>query len=43
MWNIIKYNTGGRYVGEFRNGLIWDGLVYENGNVKGRWVNGVKQ
>ena len=43
MWSIRKYNVDGKYVGEYKNGLVWNGIVYENGNVIGRWVNGLKQ
>ena len=43
MWNIIKYDEDGKFVGEYKYGLVWNGIVYKNGNIKGRWVNGLKQ
>ena len=38
------YGGGAKYVGEYKNGEVWNGIVYDkNGNIKGTWVNGVKQ
>ena len=40
----LKYNKDGKYVGEYKNGEVWNGIVYDkNRNIKGTWVNGVKQ
>jgi len=44
MWNVKKYNKDGKYVGEYKNGEVWNGIVYDkNRNIIGNWVNGVKQ
>ncbi len=41
---VKKYNKGGKYVGEYKNGEVWNGIVYDkNGDIIGNWVNGVKQ
>ena len=39
-------HTDGRskYVGEYKDGKPWNGTEYDkNGNITGKWVNGVKQ
>ena len=37
-------NDGEKYVGEFKDGELWNGIFYEkNGNIIEKWVNGVKQ
>ena len=41
-----KYTNpdGGKYVGEFKYGKPWDITIYDkNGNIIGKWVNGVLQ
>ena len=38
------YPDGGKYVGEFQDGDFWNGKLYDkNGNIIGKWVNGVFQ
>jgi len=40
----ITYPDGIKYVGEFKDGELWNGIFYEkNGNIIEKWVNGVKQ
>ena len=40
---IINTNKG-KYVGEWREGKPWNGTYYDkDGNIKYKWVNGVKQ
>ena len=35
---------GGKYVGEFKDGKRWNGTIYDKeGNIFGKWWNGVKQ
>ena len=38
----IEYSSdGGKYVGEWENGRIWNGIGYDkNGNIKYKYVNG---
>ena len=34
-------SDGSRYVGEFKDGYLWNGTsYYKNGNIIGKWVNG---
>ena len=41
---IMTFPDGRKYVGEYKNGEVWNGIVYDkNGNIIGNWVNGVKQ
>ena len=43
---LYQYETssGIKYVGEFKDGELWNGIFYEkNGNIIEKWVNGVKQ
>ena len=41
---IMDYPSGDRYVGEFKDGYLWNGTsYYKNGNIIGKYVNGVKQ
>ena len=38
------FPDGGKYVGEFKDGKRWNGTMYDKeGNIIGKWVNGVKQ
>ena len=38
------WKDGGKYVGDFKDGELWNGIFYEkNGNIIEKWVNGVKQ
>ena len=38
------FPDGRKYVGEFKDGELWNGIFYEkNGNIIEKWVNGVKQ
>ena len=38
------WSDGGKYVGEFKDGEMWNGTLYDkDGNIKYKWVNGVKQ
>ena len=35
---------GRKYVGEFKDGKRWNGTIYDKeGNIIGKWWNGVKQ
>ena len=35
---------GEKYVGAFKDGKSWNGTMYDKeGNIIGKWVNGVKQ
>ena len=36
------FPDGGKYVGEWKDGERWDGTQRDkNGNINGRWINGV--
>jgi len=36
------YPDGSKYIGEWRNGDMWNGTsYYKNGNIKGKFVNGM--
>ena len=38
------FPDGGKYVGGFKDGKRWNGTMYDKeGNIIGKWVNGVKQ
>ena len=38
------FPDGYKYVGEYKDGVLWKGTEYDkNGNITGKWVNGVKQ
>ena len=38
------FSDGRKYVGEWKNGEKWNGTLYDkDGNIKYKWVNGVKQ
>ena len=40
----IHFPDGTKYVGEFKDGKTWNGTeYYKNGNIIGKWVNGVLQ
>ena len=40
----MTYHDGTKYVGEWKNGKEWNITLYEkNGNIIGRFVDGVKQ
>ena len=35
---------GSKYIGEFKDGNPWNGTIYDKDrNIKGKYVNGVKQ
>jgi len=41
---VMTYPDGHKYVGEWKNGKEWNITLYEkNGNIIGRFVDGVKQ
>jgi hypothetical protein len=41
---ILTYNDGGMYEGEWKNYKMWNGTELDlNGNITGKYVNGVKQ
>jgi len=47
-WNsgkgIATFPDGRKHDGEFKDGVLWKGTEYDkNGNITGKWVNGVKQ
>ena len=38
------WSDGRKYVGEYKDGEMWNGTLYDkDGNIKYKWVNGVKQ
>ena len=38
---ILIYPSGGKYVGEWKDGEIWNGTEYDkDGNIIGKFVNG---
>jgi len=40
--DTIKLRDGSKYIGEWRNGDMWNGTsYYKNGNIKGKFVNGM--
>ena len=40
----LTWSDGEKYVGEFKDGEMWNGTLYDkDGNIKYKWVNGVKQ
>jgi len=40
----LTFPDGGKYVGEFKDGKRWNGTMYDKeGNIIGKWWNGVKQ
>ena len=40
----IHFPDGTKYVGEWKDGKTWNGTEYDkNGNIIGKWVNGVLQ
>ena len=41
---IMNYSHGGKYVGEFYGGDPWNAVEYnKDGNIIGKWMNGVRQ
>ena len=41
---IETFPDGRKHDGEFKDGVLWKGTEYDkNGNITGKWVNGVKQ
>jgi len=42
--NLVKRYDGDKYVGEYKDEKPWNGTYYDkDGNIKGKYVNGVKQ
>jgi len=40
----MTWSSGGKYVGEWKDGKRWNGTMYDKeGNIIGKWWNGVKQ
>ena len=40
----MNYSHGGKYVGEFYGGDPWNAVEYnKDGNIIGKWMNGVRQ
>ena len=38
------WSDGDKYEGEYKDGEMWNGTLYDkDGNIKYKWVNGVKQ
>ena len=38
------WSDGKKYLGEWKDGKPWNGTGYDNdGNIIGKWVNGVEQ
>jgi len=38
------FPDGSKYEGEYKDGEMWNGTLYDkDGNIKYKWVNGVKQ
>ena len=43
-WYVSNDKEEGKFVGEIKDGKVWNGIVYDNnGNYVGKFVNGVKR
>ena len=40
---LTFFNNVRKWIGEFREGTPWDVLDYEDGEIVGKWRNGVKE
>ena len=41
---VMTYPDGRKYIGEFKGGDPWNGVEFnKDGNIIGKWVNGVRQ